>query len=72
MFKRMLVTQLTERLNEPRRFIQIVVGPRQTGKTTAVSQALEELMIPAHFVSADDPSLVSTEWLRNEWEQARV
>jgi len=72
MFKRMLVTQLTERLNEPRRFIQIVVGPRQTGKTTAVSQALEELMIPAHFVSADDPSLVSTEWLRNEWEQARA
>ncbi|MDR0325653.1 MAG: ATP-binding protein [Oscillospiraceae bacterium] len=72
MFKRKLVFQLAERLNEPRRFIQIVVGPRQTGKTTAVLQALDELNMPTHFVSADDPSLHSVEWLRNEWEQARA
>ena len=72
MFKRKLVAQLTERLTEPRKFIQIVAGPRQTGKTTAVTQTLEELKIPTHFVSADDPSLNSAEWLRNEWEQARV
>jgi len=72
MFKRKLVAQLADRLNEPRRFIQIVVGPRQTGKTTAVLQTLEELDMPKHFVSADDPNLVSTEWLRNEWEQARA
>ena len=72
MFKRNLVTQLIERMAEPRRFVQIVVGPRQTGKTTAVTQALKELNMQAHFVSADDPSLNSTEWLRNEWEQARA
>lgn len=72
MFRRKLVPQLTDRLNEPRRFIQIVVGPRQTGKTTAVLQTLEALKIPTHFVSADDPSLVSPEWLRNEWAQARA
>jgi uncharacterized protein len=72
MFKRKLVSQLTERLTEPRRFIQIVVGPRQTGKTTAVTQVLDELNMTMHFVSADDPSLNSTEWLRNEWEQARA
>ena len=48
MFKRKLVTQLTERLNEPRRFIQIVAGPRQTGKTTAALQALKELDIQTH------------------------
>jgi len=35
-------------------------------------QTLDELNLPTHFVSADDPSLVSTEWLRNEWEQARA
>ena len=72
MFKRILVSQLADRLNEPRRFIQIVVGPRQTGKTTAVLQAFEEINIQKHFVSADDPNLVSNEWLRNEWEQARA
>ena len=72
MFKRLLVSQLAERLDEPRRFIQIVAGPRQTGKTTAVLQALEKLNIPNHFVSADEPSPIGTEWLRNEWEQARA
>ena len=29
MFKRFLVSQLTDRLNEPRRFIQIIAGPRE-------------------------------------------
>jgi len=72
MYTRKLVSQLVKRLNEPRRFIQIVTGARQTGKTTAVLQALEELSVPRRFISADDPSLVSTEWLRNEWEQARA
>ena len=72
MFKRKLVAQLAERLTEPRRFIQIVAGPRQTGKTTAVTQALAELKITTHFVSADDPNFNSAEWLRNEWEQARA
>ena len=72
MFKRKLVAQLVERLTEPRRFIQIVIGPRQTGKTTAVLQALKELNMHAHFVSADDPGPNSKEWLRNEWEQARA
>jgi predicted AAA+ superfamily ATPase len=72
MYERKLVSQLTERLNEPRRFIQIIAGPRQTGKTTAVTQALDSLKTAVHFVSADDPSLNSPEWLRNEWEQARA
>jgi predicted AAA+ superfamily ATPase len=72
MFTRKLVYQLIERLNEPRQFIQIVVGARQTGKTTAVVQALKEMSFPQHFVSADDPNLVSVEWLRGEWEQARA
>jgi len=71
MFKRKLVQQLVERLCEPRRFIQIVAGPRQTGKTTAVLQALKEINAPMHYVSADDPNLLGAEWLRNEWEQAR-
>ncbi|MCL2100337.1 MAG: ATP-binding protein [Fibromonadales bacterium] len=71
-FKRKLVGQLCERLAEPRRFIQIISGPRQTGKTTAVLQALEECGLQSRFASADDPSLNSVEWIRNEWEQARL
>jgi len=37
MFKRKLVGQLSRRVKEKRHFIQIVIGPRQTGKTTAVT-----------------------------------
>ncbi|MDR2429115.1 MAG: AAA family ATPase [Candidatus Margulisbacteria bacterium] len=72
LFERTLVKQLKSRLREKRRFIQIVVGPRQTGKTTAVTQALRSLKIPWHFVSADDPALASREWLSNAWAQARL
>jgi predicted AAA+ superfamily ATPase len=72
MYKRKLVGQLEERMREKRRFIQIIVGPRQTGKTTALTQALDSLSARNHFVSADDPALVSPEWLRNEWEQVRL
>lgn len=72
MFVRRLVPQLVARMNEKRKFIQIVVGPRQTGKTTAVLQSLKQLNIPHRFVTADDPNLSNTTWLRNEWEQARA
>jgi predicted AAA+ superfamily ATPase len=72
MFRRKLVTQLKERMAEKRLFMQVVLGPRQTGKTTAVLQSLKSLAKPYHFVSADDPAVVSLEWLRNEWEKARL
>ena len=72
MFKRKLVSQLSQRIKEKRHFIQIVIGPRQTGKTTAVTQAVKEIKLPVHFVSADDAAALSREWLCNEWEQARI
>lgn len=39
------------RLQEKRRFIQILFGPRQVGKTTLVHQALARLKIPVVFAS---------------------
>ncbi|MDR0284994.1 MAG: DUF4143 domain-containing protein [Propionibacteriaceae bacterium] len=71
MYQRALVQQLRGRLQEPRRFIQIVVGPRQTGKTTAVDQAIAGLGLAAHVVSADDPTILDAEWVRREWDTAR-
>ena len=72
MHKRKLVTQLTNRMKEQRRFAQVITGPRQTGKTTAVLQTLEDLSVPHHYISADDPENVSPHWLHNEWNKARV
>ncbi len=62
------------RLQEPRRFMQVVAGPRQVGKTTFVRQALGRLAtnVARHSVSADNPGLVGSTWLNTQWETARL
>ena len=64
------------RLKEARRFLQVIAGPRQVGKTTMVSQALQALQVQAphiaqHSVSADNPGLAGASWLTTQWEAAR-
>lgn len=71
-FKRSLVGRLVSRLGEPRRFIQVVVGPRQTGKTTAVRQALDGITTPCRFARASQDLGLPREWLRREWQEARL
>ena len=39
-YERQQIKQLAERLKEKRRFIQVIMGPRQVGKTTLVNQLL--------------------------------
>lgn len=67
---RPLVSTLAARMREPRRFIQMLVGPRQTGKSTAVRQALSQVEIPRHVALASLDSS-SRDWLRAQWLQAR-
>lgn len=71
MFKRPIAHALEKRLNEPRRFIQALIGPRQTGKTTLVQQVMTGLKIPTHYASADEPVLKDTSWIEQQWETAR-
>ena len=71
-YKRSLVLTLVKRINEPRKFIQVLTGPRQTGKTTALTQALEETTIPYHFADADAAAYSNSEWLMAQWEIARA
>jgi uncharacterized protein len=71
-FERAQVTVLTSRLREPRRFMQVVAGPRQVGKTTLVIQALARLGVPHVFASADEPTLRDGAWLAAQWERARA
>lgn len=71
-YRRDIVGTLRSRLSESRRFIQVVSGPRQTGKTTAILQALEGLAgFPCSFVQASPGVASSQEWLRREWSNAR-
>lgn len=74
---------LLARLQEPRRFLQVVAGPRQVGKTTLVRQALERLKQIAqnqpgsapkaqHSASADGSGLQGQIWLSTQWQVARA
>lgn len=46
MYKRAEYQVITERLKEPRKFIQVVMGARQIGKSTVVKQVLQDLDMP--------------------------
>jgi predicted AAA+ superfamily ATPase len=71
-YERRIVPTLRRRLaDEPRRFIQIVLGARQVGKTTCVTQALQGLGLPVVSATADTPGLQSAQWLSERWLEAR-
>ena len=63
---------LANRLTEPRRFIQVVAGARQVGKTTLVQQVTEGSGLPVRYASADEPTLRSPMWIGQQWELARA
>ena len=72
MYKRPQFKVLSDRLLEPRRFIQVLSGPRQSGKTTLIGQVLKELRGPSRYASADAPESHSSIWLEQEWNAARL
>lgn len=71
-FSRTQAETLTGRLREPRRFLQVVAGPRQVGKTTLVCQALASWGERARYASADEPTLRDRAWIAAQWEVARL
>ena len=71
-FQRAHAAVLATRLAEPRRFLHVVAGPRQVGKTTLVQQVLAQLDRPSVFVSADEPALRDRAWLAAQWDRARL
>ena len=71
-YQRPQATVLARRLAEPRRFLQVVAGPRQVGKTTLVQQVSEHAGVPVHFASADEPTLRGAGWIAQQWEAARL
>ena len=51
MYKRAQYQTIIKRLKEPRHFLQVVLGPRQVGKTTVVKQVLKDLGLPFQLYS---------------------
>ncbi len=55
--------QLVDKIN----LLQVVMGPRQVGKTTLALQVLEDWRGPKLYGSADQPDTPSKEWLIEQW-----
>lgn len=71
MFKRTEYEVIKRRLEEPRRFIQVVMGPRQVGKSTVVKQVLQDSNLPYQLFSADNVPATNTAWVSNCWAAVR-
>ncbi|GHT12815.1 ATPase AAA [Bacteroidia bacterium] len=72
MIERTELQRITSRIEEPRRFIQVLAGPRQVGKTTLVLQALDKVAIPHKYESADAVSAGNAMWISRVWDEARI
>ena len=72
MLERSVLQELINRIKEPRRFMQVVMGPRQVGKTTMITQLLKKITIPWLFESADAVPVSTTVWIEQLWESARL
>ena len=71
MFIRKELQSLNTRIGEPRRFIQVLIGPRQVGKTTLIRQLIDQLDFPCQYVSADAVGAANSAWIAQQWEAAR-
>lgn len=69
---RQFVAELHRRLNQKLPFIQVVLGPRQVGKTTGVLKLGKESAISFYYASADLPAAPGLDWVREQWNTARV
>lgn len=72
MFERPYLETVKKRIEEKRKFIQVILGPRQVGKTTMITQLLAKLTIPNLYESADAISATNSAWLMQVWESARL
>lgn len=71
-FERPQGRELAKRLSEPRRFIQVLAGPRQVGKTTLVNQVIDNSRPTSRYASADEPTLQGPQWIDEQWGAARI
>lgn len=71
-YQRPLLKILLERIQEPRKFIQVIAGPRQVGKTTMALALSDKIKGLAEYHSADDASYYSTVWIDQVWESLRT
>ena len=71
MYQRKQYQEVISRLQERRRFIQVLAGPRQVGKSTLIGQVLQAIDIPYSSYSSEDTPNATNAWISDVWETAR-
>lgn len=71
MYKRAEYQLIKRRIEEPRKFIQVLMGARQIGKSTVVKQVLKDLDAPYQLFSADNVPTTNSAWISDCWAAVR-
>ena len=71
MIQRSYFETIARRVNEPRKFLQIIEGPRQVGKSTLIKQVLKSTSLPWVHFTADNVPATRTAWISDCWATAR-
>lgn len=69
-YERPFVAQLERRLCGEAPLIQVLIGPRQVGKTTGLRQLLARYPGNSHYANADDLLVTDRTWLLEQWQKA--
>ncbi len=70
-YQRNFTKKVAEGLTLPSKLLQIIIGPRQVGKTTAALQLEKRWDGPTFYASADEPLPPGPEWIQHHWQRAR-
>jgi uncharacterized protein len=66
------IEKLDYNLNHSPKFLQVILGPRQVGKTTSVHEYLNvRFKNRHHYASADLVLNASHDWITAQWQEAR-
>jgi len=69
--KRNVVENILDLIKKAPFLLQIIIGPRQVGKTTAVAQVVESLGWPTVVATADAPRPPDAAWIEEKWNHAK-
>ena len=70
-FQRVHLETLTSHLNIDHPPVQMILGPRQVGKTTAILEYQKKWKGPSVYHAADQISPPDALWLERQWQEAR-
>lgn len=69
-YERPLLHIIRRELSRSRPVIQVLIGPRQVGKTTLARQLQESIDIPTVYATADSPVPLDSAWIETQWRRA--